>query len=114
MEQNPRDYQEPGSPKETGIRRAEPHPLAQKMWLSENEGKILLFPLLFHFSVSCQCFPLATLSHEPALLEPGKYSLQWEAPGKREGQEKSQGRGYLKENCPRTSTKGVKIRSHIN
>lgn len=39
MQGKPRDYQEPGSPLETGTRRAEPISVTQKMWESERGGE---------------------------------------------------------------------------
>lgn len=50
--------------------------LSQKMWESEREVEIPPLAPFFHVLISCQCFPLTKCSHEPSLIEPGKYSLQ--------------------------------------
>lgn len=71
----PRDYQEPGSPMETGTKRAELISLTQKMW-EWGGGEILPPSLFLCFPISCQCLPLSKLSFEPVLMEPGKCSQQ--------------------------------------
>lgn len=73
-------------------------------------GKILPLPLFLCFPISCQCLPLSKLSLEPVLMEPGKCSQQGLASAK-QGKAGEFGGRELKANCPRTSMKGVKIRS---
>lgn len=113
MEWKLRDCQEPGSPMESGIGRAKPGFPGPENVVIREEGKDTPISSSIPPLNLLQFFPLTKLSHEPALTEPRNRSLQWVVSVRQAGQEKLQAGGYVMANCPRTSRKQVKIRSHI-